>query len=193
MNNIIFTALKLFIILTIITGLIYPFTITFIAQTILPYQANGSIIKINQISAGSELIAQKFQKPIYFWPRPSACDYSALPSGATNLGPLSAGLKKSFNERLNFFCAANEISTAEAILKANEMLFASGSGVDPHISLSSALIQSKRVATARKYDAEKNLKIQQLILANSEPPQFGFLGEARINVLKLNISIDNLK
>lgn len=193
MNSVFFKTLNLFIALTLITGLIYPAAVTFMAQTILPYQANGSIIMMNQIAVGSELIAQNFQKQNYFWPRPSACDYSMLPAGASNLGPSSAELKKSFDKRLETFCASNGVSTLEAILTAREMLFASGSGIDPHISLASALIQSKRVAAARKYDMEKNIKLQEMILANTEPPQLGFLGETRVNVLKLNISIDNLK
>ena len=134
---------------------------------------------------GSELIGQKFDSSIYFWSRPSAIDYNPVPSGASNFGPTSNKLKKQVSERQASFAARNSITDITAIPK--EMIFASASGLDPHISLAAALYQAGRISRVRHLPIEK---VQQLISEYSEGMLLGFLGEPRVNVLALNLALD---
>jgi K+-transporting ATPase ATPase C chain len=129
---------------------------------------------------GSDLIAQKFESPKYFWPRPSGADYATVPSGASNKGPTAADLKKSIDERRQKFGADAPV----------DLLTASGSGLDPHISPEAAHIQIPRIAAARNVSAAS---IAELVDQTLEGPQFGFLGEPRINVLILNRALDQLR
>ncbi|NTV84795.1 MAG: K(+)-transporting ATPase subunit C, partial [Bacteroidales bacterium] len=140
-------AIKFLLIMTVLTGVIYPFFMTGVAQLVFPAKANGSLVKAGGKNIGSELIGQKFDSSIYFWSRPSAIDYNPIPSGASNLGPTSDELKKQVEERRRLFATNNSIADTSAIPK--EMLFASASGLDPHISPEAALLQLKRVALAR--------------------------------------------
>lgn len=140
---------------------------------------------------GSELIGQKFDSSIYFWSRPSAIDYNPIPSGATNLGPTSDKLKKQVEERRILFVKMNSLADTSVIPK--EMIFASGSGLDPHISPEGAMLQLNRVSTARNLDETKKQQIQQLIKNMTEKPQFSLFGETRINVFELNLALDNIR
>lgn len=162
----------MFLWMTCLTGLIYPLLVTLLAQT-MAHQANGSFLYRGETIVGSSLIAQKFEGSKYFWPRPSSIDYNPMPSGGSNLGPTSAALKKSVEERGELL----KTSVPE------EMLYASASGVDPHISLSTAYFQMQRVAEAR--GLELNV-IKALIDAHRQ----GFFGEPYVNVLLLNRDLD---
>jgi len=184
-------AIKILLVMTVLTGLIYPFFMTGVAQLAFPAKANGSLVKEGDKIIGSELIGQKFDSSIYFWPRPSAIDYNPIPSGASNLGPTSDKLKKQVEERRRLFATNNSITDTSAIPK--EMLFASGSGLDPHISPEAALLQVRRVAMARKLNEAQKQKVEQLIKNKTQEPQFLLFGEPRINVFKLNLALDSIK
>jgi potassium-transporting ATPase KdpC subunit len=173
-------SLRIYIVLTLLTGIIYPLAMTGIAQLLFPRQANGSRIVENGKLLGSDLIVQKFESPRYFWPRPSAADYATVASGASNKGPTSADLRKAIDERRAKF--GNEAPV--------DLLTASGSGLDPHISPEAARSQIPRVADARKMSIQQ---ISALVDQATEQPQFGFLGEPRVNVLRLNQALDQLR
>ena len=173
---------------TVLAGLVYPLLVTVIAQGAFGDRANGSLIRRNGQIVGSELLAQPFTGANYFWPRPSACAYSTLPSGASNLGPTSGQLQTNVMTNLAALRAAHGLATNAPV--PADLLFASGSGVDPHISPEAARFQIARVAAARHLTVER---VTQLVNTCVEPPQFGFLGDARVNVLKLNLALDALK
>ena len=173
-------ALRLLILLTLLTGVAYPVVVTAVARLAFPHQASGSVISRDGKPVGSALLAQKFESPRYFWPRPSAGDYATVPSGASNLGPTSEALKKSIAERRVKFGADAPV----------EMLTASGSGLDPHISPEAAIQQINRVAKVRNLNPER---VGALVKAAIEPPQWGIFGEPRVNVLALNLQLDALK
>jgi K+-transporting ATPase ATPase C chain len=137
------------------------------------------------------LIGQKFESDKYFWSRPSAVDYNPMPSGGSNSGPTSAALQKFYQDKQKNFSEKNSVKDISTV--PNEMFFASASGVDPHISPISALLQVERVAKARNFDNTKKEKVLELIDSMTENPQFGFLGNAVINVLLLNLEVDNIK
>jgi potassium-transporting ATPase KdpC subunit len=170
-------SLRIYIVLSLVTGIVYPLAITGIAQLCFPKQAGGSRVVEGGKLIGSDLLAQKFESPLYFWPRPSGADFATVPSGASNKGPTSTDLKKMIDERRAKF--GNDAAV--------DLLTASGSGLDPHISPEAARSQIPRVATARKISMQK---ISELIDQTIEPPQLGFLGEPRVNVLRLNRALD---
>ncbi len=181
----IFSSLRMLLVMTLILGLGYPLLMTGISKGIFSKQADGSLIRNGQGTViGSELIGQKFEDTKYFWGRPSAVDSNPLPSGGSNLAPTSEALKKLYQERFTKLQAAHPDQTGEV---PQDLLFASGSGLDPHISLEAARYQAKRVAQARGLEVEK---IQALITKTVEGRQLGFLGEERVNVLKLNLALD---
>jgi K+-transporting ATPase ATPase C chain len=184
-------ALKFLLFMTVLTGVIYPVFMTGVAQIVFPANANGSLVMQDGKIIGSELIGQKFDSSIYFWPRPSAIDYNPIPSGASNLGPTSDKLKKQVAERRKLFMTNNSILDTSAIPK--EMLFASASGLDPHISPEAALLQLKRVAMARNLNETQKQKVEQLIKNKTQEPQFFLFGEPRINVFELNLALDSIK
>jgi potassium-transporting ATPase KdpC subunit len=184
-------AVKFLMVMTVLTGIVYPLLMTGLAQIIFPYKANGSMIMKDGKIAGSELIGQKVDSAIYFWSRPSAIDYNPVPSGASNFGPTSEKLKKQVSERRASFAAKNSITDETAIPK--EMIFASGSGLDPHISPEAALCQVERVATARNFNAAQKQHLLQVIAGMTEGPQYFLFGEPRINVFKLNLAVDNIR
>jgi len=184
-------ALKFLLVMTVLTGVIYPFFMTGVAQLVFPAKANGSLVMQDGKIIGSELIGQKFDSSIYFWSRPSAIDYNPIPSGASNLGPTSDKLKKQVVERRKLFATNNSITDISAIPK--EMLFASASGLDPHISPEAAFLQLKRVAMARNLNETQKQKVQQLIKNKTQEPQFFLFGEPRINVFELNLALDSIK
>jgi potassium-transporting ATPase KdpC subunit len=183
-------ALKILLAMTVLTGIIYPFLMTGIAQVIFPAKANGSLIIKNGNIIGSELIGQKFDSSIYFWSRPSAVDYNPIPSAASNFGPTSEKLKVLVEDRRKSFTSENSITDTMSVPK--EMIFASASGLDPHISPKAALMQLDRVAKARNLSEEQKNQLLTIINSLSENAQFGIFGENRINVLGLNLKTDAL-
>jgi K+-transporting ATPase ATPase C chain len=184
-------ALKILLVMTIITGIAYPLFMTGAAQMIFPARANGSLVLKNGRTIGSELIGQQFDSSIYFWSRPSAIGYNPIPSGASNLGPTSGRLAKQVKERRDLFFKNNLLSETTTI--PPEMVFASASGLDPHISPQSAILQLERVANSRSFNETQKQELRQLIKHKSEEPQFSLLGEPRINVFELNLALDNIR
>jgi K+-transporting ATPase ATPase C chain len=184
-------ALKFLLVMTILTGIIYPLLMTGLAQLTYPSKANGSLIMKEGKIAGSELIGQKFDSSIYFWSRPSASGYNPIPSGGSNYGPTSDTLKKLVATRRILFAETNLMDDTTAI--PNEMVFASGSGLDPHISPDGAMLQVERVSQARHFDDNQKQLLIQTIKELSEKPQFLILGEERINVLKLNLELQKIE
>lgn len=177
-------ALRFKIFMTILLGLIYPFMMTGVSQVIFPTQANGDIISVGGQVVGSKLIGQNFEKPEYFWPRPSAISYNPQPSGGSNLGQASSALKQAVDERRTKLKSAHPDQTIEP---PQDLLFASASGLDPHISVEAATYQLKRVAKARSLDP---VQVQKMIDDVTESRQFGILGEKTVNVLALNLALD---
>jgi len=184
-------ALKFLLVMTILTGIVYPLLMTGLAQLTFPAKANGSLVIKDGKIIGSTLIGQKFDSTVYFWSRPSAIGYNPIPSGASNYGPTSDTLKKQVTARRILFATKNSITDITTIPK--EMIFASGSGLDPHISPAAALLQVGRVAAARNLTEVQKQKLQQLIKDKTEEPQFFLFGEPRINVFELNLALDNIR
>ena len=180
-------AVRITLVLTVLTGMIYPALVTGIAQAIFPKQANGSLIEVNGRVIGSELIGQKFSKPEYFQGRPSAAGdgYDAANSGASNLGPTSQKLVDRIKADAEKFHKENPDFSGPI---PADLLTASASGLDPHLSPASAAAQVARVAKARGITQDQ---AQQLVDRFTEARQLGFLGESRVNVLKLNIELDS--
>jgi K+-transporting ATPase ATPase C chain len=191
MKRSITTALKLFLLLTLLTGALYPLAVTGVTQLICPFRANGSIIAANGQPEGSELIGQPFAGTRYFHPRPSACNYTTLPSSASNLGPTSDTLKKMIELRRREFITNNNLPLTTAV--PVEMVTASASGLDPHISVQSARLQAGRVAAARGFSPGRKEVLLRLIDKMTEKKQFGVLGERRVNVLLLNRAVDKIR
>ncbi len=170
---------------TVVAGVIYPLVMTVFAQFAFPHQANGSLVTRDGKIVGSALIAQQFQGDKYFWPRPSAGAYATMPSGASNLGPTSAQLQKNVDANLAALRKAHNLPDNAPV--PADLVFTSASGVDPHISPEGARFQIARVAAARGMSVEQ---VTALVDKFIEPPQWGFLGEARVNVLLLNLALD---
>lgn len=181
-------ALAMVVILTLLTGVIYPLVVTGIAQGLFPFQANGSLVGEADRVIGSELLGQANRDPRYFWPRPSATGYGTLPSGGSNLAPTSATLAEQVAQRESDFRAAHDYPADRPV--PVEMLFASASGLDPHISPDAARWQVGRVAAARGLE---EARIAALVEEHVEGPQLGFLGEPRVNVFLLNLALDSLQ
>jgi K+-transporting ATPase ATPase C chain len=184
-------SLKIFLFFTILTGIVYPFVITGIAQLVFPEKANGSLIVKNNKTIGSILIGQQFDSAIYFTSRPSAVLYNPLPSGGSNYGLNNAKLKNLVVERKSQFITFNHLDSLTPI--PSEMLFASASGLDPHISPQAALLQVERIAKARNFNSIQKQNLLQCINDLTEAPQFLCLGEERINVLLLNLATDKIR
>jgi potassium-transporting ATPase KdpC subunit len=184
-------SLKIFLFFTVLTGVIYPLFITGIARLVFPAKANGSLVVSNNQVIGSELIGQQFDSIIYFSSRPSNVGYNPLPSGGSNYGLTNSKLKKLVEDRKTQFLAFNELDSSTAI--PSEMLFASASGLDPHISPEAALLQVDRIAKARNFSAEQKQKLIECVKNNIEGPQYFLFGEPRINVLLLNLRLDEMK
>ncbi len=183
------TTLKLFSILMLLVGVIYPVAVTALAQLFFPKEAGGSLLYDSGGNlTGSTLIGQPFSDPKYFWSRPSATSdypYNPLASGGSNLGPTNKDLIGQISNRTDIL----KSSGIQAPVPS-DLVEASASGLDPHISMQSALIQIPRAARARALDEET---LRKLVLEHAEERQFGFLGEQRINVLKLNLALDSIK
>lgn len=180
-------AVLLFVLLSAITGLLYPLLVTAAAQALFPRQANGSLIEHEGRVIGSALIGQAFSAPGYFWGRPSATapgPYNAAASGASNLGPSSEALQAAVRDRIAALRAADPDNRAPVPV---DLVTASASGLDPHISPAAAQHQAGRVARARGLPPAS---VQVLIAAHTERPWLGVFGEARVNVLALNLALD---
>ena len=184
------TSVKFLLLMTFLTGIIYPVFIFVIAQITFPDKSNGGFIRINGNIIGSKLIAQKFDSSIYFQPRPSAIDYQPIPSGASNFGPTSQKLKDISDSLRKAYIKKNILPENTNV--PSDAIFSSGSGIDPHISPENALLQVNRIILERKIDLNKKKQLLDLIDKYTEKPQFGFLGEPRINVLVLNLELDKL-
>lgn len=183
-------SLKIFLFFTVLTGIIYPLFITGIAQVAFPLQANGSIIYKDGKAIGSSLIGQQFDSSKYFTSRPSTIAYNPMPSGGSNYGLTSSKLKMLVVERKQKFITFNTLDSLTEI--PSEMLFASSSGLDPHISPRAAFLQVDRIAKVRGFNPSQKQQLIDLITIKSEELQFTLLGEPRINVLVLNLELDKL-
>jgi len=182
---------KIFLFLTILTGIVYPIFVTEIVQVLFPLKANGSLIQINNTTIGSELIGQQFDSVIFFNSRPSVISYNPLPSGGSNFGLSNLKLKSMVDERKKMFIVNNHLGSQSVV--PSEMLFASASGLDPHISTEAALLQVERITSARNFNKIQKQKLEKCIQDLTETPQFFCLGEDRINVLLLNLSLQKIK
>ncbi|MGH7799203.1 MAG: potassium-transporting ATPase subunit KdpC [Thermodesulfobacteriota bacterium] len=183
------TAISLFVALMVVVAVIYPLLIASLAKLAFPWQAEGSLIRNSEGEIiGSALIGQPFSDSKYFWSRPSATaefPYNPLASGGSNLGPTNKELIRQISERVKFL----QSSGIQGPIPS-ELVMASGSGLDPHIGLEATLVQIPRVAKTRGLDEES---LHNLVLANLEGRVFGFLGERRINVLKINLALDGVE
>jgi K+-transporting ATPase ATPase C chain len=181
--------IKQSILFTIVTmvlfGGAYHVVIWAIGQAAFASQAEGTLIRRSDGSAvGSRLIGQKFARPEYFHPRPSAVDYNAASTGGTNYGPSNPDHLKAVQERIDAITKQEGVAPSQV---PSEMVTASGGGMDPHIPPTAADLQMARVATARKLDVNR---VRELIAAHTDAPTLGFLGRARVNVLELNLALD---
>ena len=183
-------AIVILALMTILTGLLYPLAMTGLAQLIFPRQANGSLVEQDGTVAGSELIGQTFSDPKYFWGRPSATGpytNNAAASSGSNLGPANPALEEAVEARIQALQAADPGNTRPIPV---DLVTASASGLDPHISVAAAIYQATRVARVRGLGEEEVLL---LVEEFTEGRQFGFLGEPRVNVLRLNLALDGLQ
>ena len=182
------TALILFMAFSVLTGLAYPILITGLVQTANPEKADGSLLFVNGSVVGSKLIGQNFTSPHYFHGRPSTVGYNAMSSGASNLGPTSSRLMDQVNQIVDKVRAENNMSWASSV--PADLVMASGSGLDPHISVEGAMLQIPRVAGARGLP-ESDVKV--LVYERIEPAALGILGQERVNVLELNLALDEMQ
>jgi potassium-transporting ATPase KdpC subunit len=179
MNKNIIISLKYLVASTLLFGLAYTFAITAAGYVLFNHKVNGSLIEKEGVLVGSKLIGQKFSDPKFFWGRPSSCDYGTDPSGASNYGSISTNLKKEVDDRIQ------NLKQFDPKIKADdippELLLASGSGLDPHISQGAALFQVDRVAKARNLTGSKREKVVSLIQ-----------GQLIVNVLELNMDLEKV-
>jgi K+-transporting ATPase ATPase C chain len=190
MKTILRPALVLFALLTLLTGVAYPLIVTGIAQAVFPHQASGSLMMRDGKAVGSSLIGQNFSDPKNFWGRPSATGpmpYNAAASSGSNQGPLNPALVEAVKARVQALRAADPKSAAAVPV---DLVTASASGLDPHMSPAAARYQVARVAKARGLPLDKVLA---LVDAQTEYPLFGLIGEPQVNVLKLNLALQALQ
>jgi potassium-transporting ATPase KdpC subunit len=181
--------LTLFFLFTVLTGVIYPLVVTAISQIAFRHQANGSVVEQNGQPVGSELIGQQFDDPRYFWGRLSATEkapYNAASSSGSNLGPTNEDLLKKIKERIETIRQAHPDQDGAIPI---DLVTASASGLDPHISPAAVEYQIARVAKARGLTEDS---VRQLVTSHTEGRTLGLLGEPRVNVLELNLALDNL-
>jgi K+-transporting ATPase ATPase C chain len=181
-------AIVSFLLLSAITGIAYPLVVTGIAQLVFPHQANGSLILKDGKVVGSELIGQQFSDTKHFWGRPSATSpypYNAASSSGSNQGPSNPALADAVASRVK---ALKDADPGNTLPVPVDLVTASGSGLDPHISIAAADYQVGRVAKARGLDPAK---VRELVAKHTEGRQWGFLGEPRVNLLELNLDLDS--
>jgi K+-transporting ATPase ATPase C chain len=176
--------------LTLLCGGVYPLLVTAAGRLLFPEKAGGSLLRSGDMVVGSSLLAQAPAGPGYFRPRPSACAWSTLPSGASNAAPTGAALADSLRSRRNRFRMENELADGADV--PAEMLCASASGLDPHISVESARLQARRVARERGLDERAGAGLLNLIDRRTEPRQWGLFGLPRVNVTLLNFMLDTI-
>lgn len=189
MNTLIRPAVSLFVALSAITGVLYPLAVTGAASALFPQQAHGSLIVKDGVVVGSSLIGQNFSEPRYFWSRPSATGpmpYNAGNSSGSNQGPLNPALVAAVKDRIAALKAVDPDNQQPVPV---DLVTASASGLDPHISVAAARYQLARVARARHMPVAD---VQQVLDRHTEAPLMGLLGEARVNVLALNLALDQL-
>ena len=182
--------LMVFLLLTVVTGIVYPLLVTGVAQLAFPEKANGSLIRGEGGYAGSELIGQPFDDPKYFWGRLSATPdfpFNAASSSGSNLGPSNPALVEAVKARVEALQKADPGNQSSIPI---DLVTSSGSGLDPHVSPAAALYQVPRVARARGLSEDQ---VRHLVEKFTEPRQWGFLGESRVNVLKLNHALDHIQ
>jgi len=187
MSPIVLPAIRMLVVLSVLTGLAYPLLVTGIAQVAFPFRANGSLIVAGDKTVGSELVGQPFADPKYFWSRPSATSpqpYNANSSSGSNQGARNPALADAVAGRIK---ALREADPEAPLPVPADLVTASASGLDPHISVAAAEYQVRRVAKARNMKAEE---LRALVAQFTEAPTFGLLGEQRVNVLKLNLALD---
>lgn len=190
MNTIIRPAVTLFLILTVLTGIVYPFAVTGLAQLMFHDQAEGSLVMAGGHAVGSRIIGQSFSDPKYFWSRPSATapqPYNATASSASNLGPLNPALTDAIGTRIAALKAADPTNNLPVPV---DLVTASGSGLDPDISIAAARYQAARVARVRGLDP---VSVRALIDSHARGKFFSLIGEPRVNVLELNLALDGLR
>lgn len=183
-------ALSLFLVLTVVTGLAYPAAVAGLARALFPAQAAGSLVEHEGRVVGSTLVGQNFTDPGHFWGRPSATGpqpYNGAASSGSNQGPLNPALADAVKARIAALRAADPDNTAPIPV---DLVTASGSGLDPHLSPAAAEYQVARVARARGLDPED---VRALVAQHRSEPQFGLFGDARVNVLTLNLALDALR
>jgi K+-transporting ATPase ATPase C chain len=179
-QGLLFTAVTI-----VLIGGAYNLVLWSVGRLVFPSAAEGSLIRRHDGTiVGSRVIAQKFTRPEYFRPRPSAVDYNAASTGGTNYGPSNPDHLKAVQERIEGVVAEEKVPAGQV---PSEMVTASGAGLDPHIPPAAAALQAPRVASARGVPVER---VRDLIRAHTEPPTLGFLGRARVNVLELNLALD---
>jgi len=189
MNSIIRPAIVLFLVMTVLTGIVYPFAVTGVAQLLFHDQAGGSLVMMDGHAVGSRLIGQSFSDPKYFWSRPSATasqPYNAIASGGSNQGPLNPALTDAVKARID---ALKATDPANPLPIPVDLVTASASGLDPDISIAAAEYQAARITRVRSLDSAA---VQSLINAHAHGRSLGFIGEPRVNVLELNLALDTL-
>lgn len=187
-SQIIRPAILMTLVMTVLTGVIYPLVVTGIAQAVFPAQANGSLVFHDGKAVGSSLIGQPFGDPKYFWTRPSATGpfaYNAAASSGSNQGPIEPALHAAVKGRIDALRAADPGNDKPVPV---DLVTASGSGLDPHISPAAAEYQLTRVAKTRGLDEQK---VREIVRSHMAPRTFGLLGEPRVNVLELNLALDH--
>lgn len=191
MSKTIGRAFIIFLLMTVLTGVIYPLLVTGIAAVAFPAQAHGSLLYKSEKVVGSALIGQGFSEPQYFQGRPSAAGkdgYDGVSSSGSNWGPTNRKLVNSVAERVDKVISVNGLENGASV--PSDLITASASGLDPHISPEAASLQIARVAKIRNLSEDK---VKALVVQNTEKRQLGFLGDPRVNVLKLNLALDALK
>jgi len=183
-------SVKILLLFSLVTGIIYPLFITGMANLLFKDKADGSLIKRNDQVIGSSLIGQAFDSLAYFWSRPSAIGYNPLPSGGSNLGLTNEKIRQQLMERERYFLRVNSLPPGTHV--PSEMVFTSGSGLDPHISPEAALLQVDRIAKARNFSIIQRNELQILITKLIEEPQLSLFGQERINVFMLNLELDKI-
>ncbi len=175
---------------TVICGAVYPLLVTMIASVAAPYQRSGSMVVTNERIAGSEFVGQLWSSARYFHGRPSAIAYQPLPSGGTNRTVAATAFRGDLERRRDSLAVLNEVPKSDV---PSDLVMASASGIDPHISPEAAQIQVARVMKARGMSSSQRAEVERLIMASTEHPLLGLFGTVRVNVLRLNIAMDALQ
>lgn len=191
MRRVSIISLKMMGVMVLLLGVIYPLCVTGIAQLFFPYQANGSLVNVSGKVKGSVWMGQYNTDSLYFHPRPSAISYDPMVSGASNLSLDSKVLRQQAEQRSMDFKSQNNFSND--VVVPSDMLFASASGLDPHISPEAARLQINRIVRARGFTTQQKEELTALVEHRIENPQFGLFGNSRVNVFMLNLALDNIK